>query len=932
MTINQESVISHVLMQISPDVVVTEELIKNYINVFKLLNPLTQDEENEVIKELHSRLSVRMDRGACVKDKDHVSWYYSAKKDIKSPVFWDRYRTYLMKNQGFNNDVINALDSATDEMMDLLGNPSSVMEFARCGLVIGDVQSGKTSTYTALINKAADAGYKIIILLTGTIEKLRRQTQGRLDAGFVGLDSTAFTKNKDNVYIGVGNINPAVTGWAVTSTSSDFNTNAAKQLNGRLSGIASPVLFVLKKNKSVLEKLEQWLRIYNASPVDGKIHSPLLLIDDEADNASVNTKKGEDTPTAINAGIRRLLKLFTHSNYVAFTATPYANIFINPDSTNEMLEDDLFPRHFIYALEAPTNYIGARTIFPSDGAHHYMVQNNDDCEFWLPEKHKKDFCPLDDIPLSLREAIASFFIANAIRDLRGQQHKHRSMLINISRFIDVQDRICKLVDAYVRELQREIKNYCKLGIYALEHEGIAFIKNVYDCYFLTLKDSVLGEEEFFSWEDIQEVLYEAVAAIVVRTVNGGNAAKNLNYDECEEDGLRIIAIGGFSLSRGLTLEGLSTSYFHRNSKMYDTLMQMGRWFGYRPHYADVCQIWMSEVSADWYEYISNASDELRKEVRKMRDLGLTPEYFGLGVRSDKDALLVTAINKMRYTEDIPMTISLNGEVVETPYLHMNKETNIANYNIVSKWIQSLEEYGYTFADAEAENLAVSHPQILCVPKQYILDLLAAYKSHYLNMDFRTANLIELIKNYTDGTVDYWDILIANGSCEPTTFCGQIIKPIKRAFAIKKQSKALQMSGKNSRLGTSNHAKGGLTVSLKNRIESIVKSLRSSTTDPNKAFSQEEYFNSGEIRNPLLVIYPVRLSANTKAKDGTNYDDAEKLALIEEYPEILVGLSIGIPSINGRKKETFRYRINLIKWKELLDVDDDYYEETGIEDE
>ncbi len=647
MTHNQEAIISHVLMQIKPDTIVDEATIKGYINVFKLLNPITGDEEEEIIRELHAKLSVRMDRGACIKEKDHISWYYSAKKDI-SPTFWDRYRTYLVKNEGFNRDVINALDSSTDEMMDLLGNPNSSMDFSRCGLVIGDVQSGKTSTYTALINKAADADYKIIILLTGTIEKLRRQTQGRLDAGFVGLDSTAFTRDKDSVYIGVGNIDPSVSGWAVTSTSSDFNTNAAKQLNGRLSGIKSPILFVLKKNKSVLEKLEQWLRIYNANPIDGKIHSPLLLIDDEADNASVNTKKDDDTPTAINAGIRRLLKLFTRSNYVAFTATPYANIFINPDSTDEMLEDDLFPRDFIYALEAPTNYIGARTIFPDNGKHNYMIKNNDDCEFYLPEKHKKDFVPDSELPLSLREALASFFIANAIRDLRGQQKKHRSMLINISRFIDVQNRICKQVDSYVREIQREVKNYYRTGVDALEHEGISFIKLVYDKHFSLLSDEILDEEQRFTWDEIQLALNDAISPIVVRTVNGGNAPKNLNYDECEEEGLRIIAIGGFSLSRGLTLEGLCTSYFHRNSKMYDTLMQMGRWFGYRPHYADVCQVWMTETSVEWYSYISDASDELRREVRRMRDLDLTPKEFGLGVRSDKDALLVTAINKMRY--------------------------------------------------------------------------------------------------------------------------------------------------------------------------------------------------------------------------------------------------------------------------------------------
>ena len=240
------------------------------------------------------------------------------------------------------------------------------------GLCIGDVQSGKTSTYIGLINKAADAHYRVIILLTGTIEKLRRQTQQRIDEGFIGLDSYAFTLEKDNVQVGVGAIDPNTSGWAVTSTTSDFNAATAKKIVGQLNNISAPVILVLKKNKSVLEKLERWLRFYNANKTTKKIDLPMLLIDDEADNASVNTKK-DDEVTAINKGIRKLLVLFEKANYVGFTATPYANIFIDPDTEKEMLDHDLFPRDFIYALEAPSNYIGARSIFGENAPYAYML-------------------------------------------------------------------------------------------------------------------------------------------------------------------------------------------------------------------------------------------------------------------------------------------------------------------------------------------------------------------------------------------------------------------------------------------------------------------------------------------------------------------------------------------------------------------------------
>lgn len=920
LTDNQKTVRDLVLIQLKPGEVVDEATIYTLVKAFENLNPLTESEEKEVINELHVRLAVRMDRGACVKEKDHVSWYYNAKKGIQ-PNFWDRYRSFLIKKEGFNSDVLDSLDRETDEMMDMLGNPASSLGFNRRGLVIGDVQSGKTATYTALINKAADAGYRIVILLTGTIEKLRRQTQGRLDEGFIGLDSKALIENKGATTIGVGNIDSSVYGWVVTSTSSDFTTKAAQQFTGRLANVNFPVLFVIKKNKSVLTKLEQWLGAFNADQVNHKIDIPMLMIDDEADNASVNTNKPDDNPTAINANIRKLLALFTHSNYVAFTATPYANIFINPETNDEMLQDDLFPKDFIYALDAPTDYIGARNMFEPGDKYAYMLHNNDDCEAYLPEKHKIDFVP-HGLPLSLRKAIVSFFIANAVRDLRGQKMQHRTMLINISRFIVVQNKVCSDVDRYVREMQRDIRQYSLTGADAVRHENIAFIKSVYEEFFAGLTaDSDSARVQKYGWDTILRALHEAVAPIVVRSVNGGNAPKNLNYDENKE-GLRLIAVGGISLSRGLTLEGLCISYYHRNSKMYDTLMQMGRWFGYRRGYEDVCQVWMTDASAEWYSGISEASDELRREIRKMRDLGLTPKDFGLSVRSDVDSLIVTAVNKMRSAKNYERAVSLNGEVVETPYLSFSKEIVENNRNWTQSWVDLLLKDGYFFTGKK--DLAVSYPQILGVPKKYIIEFLNSFKSHYLNMDFATSDLIKFIEEYDDGTVDNWDILFAGGEGETVTFCGRQINCIKRAFAIKKDSGALQISGSGAKLGNVTMAKGGLTRDEVSQIENAARSLRPST-EQRKAFSQEDYFNTGFERNPLLAVYPVQLIPKTRTDDKTFIDSPEKIKIINTLGTPVIGLGLGIPCIDGREKKTYKYKINLIKWRELLDVDENPFE-------
>ncbi len=922
MTDSQKKIISTVLVQINPGTIVDEQMISALVtaNCTMLsitdptLPPLTEDEKKAVVAELQTKLAVRMDRGACVKEKNHVPWYYSAKAKLPSH-FWDRYRTYLFRDAGFNSDVVNSLDSSTDEMMDLLSNPKAGFDFQRRGLVIGDVQSGKTSNYIALMNKAADAGYRVIILLSGTIEKLRRQTQSRVDEGFVGLDSTAFIRDRNNVLLGVGSIDPSMNGWAVTSTSSDFNTGTANRISGQLAHVQVPVVFVLKKNKSVLEKLESWLRIYNANPVTKTIDLPMLMIDDEADNASVNTKDNDD-PTAINKNIRKILKLFSRASYVGFTATPYANIFIDPDSTQEMLDDDLFPRDFIYALEAPTNYIGASRIFPENGKYHYMVKDNSDCENYVPIKHIKDYVP-GTIPYSLSQAVASFMLANAIRDLRGQAQKHRTMMINISIYIDVQKRIAEQLDRYVREMQREIKNYYMTGKTALQYSTFALLKDVFDTHYSGVE---------FSWEEVQRALHEAVAPIVVRYVNGGNAAKNLNYDECDEkdgqDGLRIIAVGGYSLSRGLTLEGLCCSYFYRNTKMYDTLMQMGRWFGYRPKYEDICQVWINPDAVEWYSYIAEASEELKGEVRRMQEENRTPKDFGLCVRSDITALLVTARNKMRTAQDYTMTVSLSGNIVETPFIHTNSTVLAENHTLTKSLFAGIEENGIKPIQDDPQ-MAIRQAQYLNVPNEFVVDYLRAFKEHTMNSHFHTREIVDMIVGATDGTLDNWDIVIASGNGSKQADFASVLQPcVERSFRIRQDCAAFQMSGSKSRLGNRSYAKGGLTKVLADHIESSEHAAQAARNLPVRPLNQDVFFKPNyteKPRNPLLVVYPVQLIYSPEPGEQVDF---EKQAAVNNNLVPLIGLSVGIPRIKGKEPKQYQYKINIVKYRELMGFDNE----------
>jgi hypothetical protein len=270
----------------------------------------TSADHVDVMKELLVRLRVSLDVGTSLKEADVKPWLDSRRATI-DPFYWVRYRNYLQSE--WSPGVLRAFDRVTDEILDLCGNPADTGQWKRRGLVIGDVQSGKTATYTALCCKAADAGYQAIVLLTGTLESLRRQTQQRLDEGFAGLDSSEFLPSgkvlAKSRAVGAGVSNQSRFAAVFTSRTRDFNKDVLNSRQLTLRAVKEPVLFVVKKHKSIIENLATWLKAYNADS-RGKIAESLLLIDDEADNASINTNNPETDPTAVNRSIRSLLGVF----------------------------------------------------------------------------------------------------------------------------------------------------------------------------------------------------------------------------------------------------------------------------------------------------------------------------------------------------------------------------------------------------------------------------------------------------------------------------------------------------------------------------------------------------------------------------------------------------------------------------------------------
>ena len=903
-------VVAYVVDQENLDDVMIDQTVDS-VRLLPMFANLTDEDVNIVRNEIKSELAISLDKGTLIKEKGHQKWFLDKKRNLEMR-YWERYKQYLRLDKKFPTKVINTMDDILDTLTDLLGDPERDIIYSRKGLIIGDVQSGKTANYIGLMCKAADAGYKVIVLLTGTIEKLRKQTQQRVDEGFVGMDSDAMMKgNEDAIVVGVGRYDTSVIKpMVLTSTTDDFKQKNATNLNFDLRNINGPVVFVVKKNVSVLKRLNKWLKTYNQNGED-KINHSLLMIDDESDNASVNTKNA-DSPTAINGQLRTMLNAFKKSSYVGFTATPFANIFIDPDTADAMEAEDLFPKDYIYSLNAPSNYIGARNIFSEDGEHKNMLVAMDtDCanagsiSSILPLKHKSSAW-MHKLPDDLREAIRAFIIANTIRDLKGHENTHRSMLVNISRFRGVQGQATDLVNEYLKEIQNSCRLYSKRSIEeAVKDDNIKDLKETYEKIY---------PDEKYDWRIIQNELYSSSASIMVQKFNL-DSGQNFDFDSFP-NGARVIAVGGMSLSRGLTLEGLMISYFYRNSKMYDALMQMGRWFGYRGDYASLCRIWMSEESIEWYRYISMATDELRDEVKSYEDSGLTPLDFGLRVRSDMAALVVTAANKMRSADKMECLVSISGETLETAEIYTDIEKNKINKDAVIDFNKTLVTEGYkkkNFARAKhKETWGYEN-----VDKAIVKELLENIEVSPKNVKFNVSSIRSFLDQYKGNDLNLWNIVFATGEAEAEYDIGNGIsgKCRRLKYSIENEGKIIKLSGSKRRLGNTNDGTFGLEQEDIEKVKQEVN--RSGRKNP----AQKDYFRYIMRRNPLLIVYHIKLG------DLTGSITEETLKMDEELKEnVVIGFGIGIPELANAETKYVKYALNKIAMQNLLDGEGEDFDE------
>jgi hypothetical protein len=707
--------------------VITDIVDRKVIDSFEGLD------RDQLVEVLVADFSVGKGQLNSLSDKEVIPWLDDKKADIPFAA-WKRYKLVLHeKDPSF---PINDLDDFTDKILDKCVWPGQEGSWDRRGMVVGHVQSGKTSNYVGLINKAVDAGYKLVIVIAGTMNSLRRQTQERIDDGFVGKNSS---DNQTENIIGVGNYPIDYDIYSLTSSSikngGDFDQNIANRKGIPIG--RNPVILVIKKNKSILENLIDWLASSSqARTVDGfkKVFDvPTLIIDDEADSASVNTVSAKKSKAealeeikTINRYIRILINLFDKKTFIGYTATPYANLFI-PQEWNALKEDtikgnrylvgqDLFPRHFIINIRASDNYIGAAKIFGYENkltdsrqepldifrpvyqerSPFFILRDEeyeDQPEYRAPTN--RDELP-DYIPENLKESIKAFILTCTVRRLRGHEKKHNSMLVHAVHWIRWIDRIAKLVNEQLR-IYKEL-------LQGEDPEFTAELKKLYETDFIPtttelLETGALGYRDVkikvAPWEDVENELHRAVSKIVVRAVHGTKSKSNLEYHEIDEidydkykaTGLSVIAVGGSRLARGITLEGLSISYYLRASKMYDSLMQMGRWFGYRPGYIDLCRLYTTDELFNWFNHITFATEEMRDDFDEMSAMNLTPDKFQLKVRNHNGLLSITSLNKLYFSNEID--ISFSGTNIQTYFIDKSKASVENNFHVFSRMLNKL---------------------------------------------------------------------------------------------------------------------------------------------------------------------------------------------------------------------------------------------------
>lgn len=671
--------------------------------------------------DLYSQLTERfsMPRPVVIAPHKQEQQSWLTEERLKKRYYWPLAKEVMLDQQ--SSTVVSNIDAQSESVLSHLHDPQDFScDWQIHGLVIGAIQAGKTANYSALVAKAADAGYKVFIILSGIHNDLRRQTQKRLDEIFTGFDTTAkdpassdkgSKSNKKSYRVGVAlkhSWENARAPQAATDLDEDFQGSSIK-FEGQ------PWLFVIKKESHVLKKVIAWAK-HNIS--DHR-KAPMLLIDDEADQASLNTlslqdsddeeqaeivKQANEEATAINKAIRTLITLFPRCAYVGYTASPFANIFADAASHSKGLGPDLFPSDFIEFIPTPKNYFGPNEFFdPEDALDAILYEAYPSSE---SQKWSKPNSRIKKLPAPAQKCLAEFIVSAAIRAWRalgkGQTPSQdkpvvSSMLVHASQSVAMHTRIAEQFSEHIKEIRAtldyaggqeradELKPFAKAFSRQLEvTPKVQAARNDVD----TVRDWSLPS----TFEELLPLVEETIQSLTVQVVNGDPAPDRTALagpTSASSGRFRpIVWIGGNKLSRGLTIPYLCMSIFVRGAGTADTLLQMGRWFGYRDGYSDLCRICTTPELADKFRSVSLTLDDLSFQVQRMNDQLRSPKDYAVVVQTHP-GILVTARNKMKTAKECLTNFA--GQPLDERKLSLKPEAVRANYMAAQAFFKELSK-------------------------------------------------------------------------------------------------------------------------------------------------------------------------------------------------------------------------------------------------
>lgn len=865
----------------------------------------------EVVAEITQEEEIVLSSGGTVYDPKTFKRWLADRRSAVSHARWDAYEQLLI-SRDWAKSVIDDLASQTDEVVELLGDPTDPGDWARRGLLLGEVQSGKTATYIGILNKAIDYGYRLIIVIGGHTNDLRRQTQIRMDSDLIGYDTSRIGENIATSAldpIGVAEFDRSIRANVLTTVDGDFSKGKARAgLNWIQDTL--PTVLVIKKNATVIQNVTTYIKQQTNG---GRLDMPLVLVDDEADWGTPNT--GSDTdPTRVNAAIRQLLDTSRKSSYLGITATPFANIFIDHAAENEELGQDLFPADYIRVMSSPSNYQGIGRYFAGD--HPAIRKNVDDCIDLLPIKHKKNH-HIDELPVSLEEAIMAFYLGTAVRLFRSQGSvKPASMLVNVSRFNDVQAKVSELIELFAMSLNGLI--HAELAR-DLEKPASAFGARLHEVWTSEYGDAMDDER----WEDVAPWLKEVADTVRVELVNSVTARERVNRrrsltrdQRAAEDARPTIFVGGDVLARGLTLDGLQVSYFVREPRTMDTLMQMGRWFGYRPRYDDLVRIWMPGSTEADFIWSSEVTQELRDLLIDMRAKELTPRDFGLRVRAHPGGFEIVAANKRRQAELTDGDVLIHGNKFESYYLDGSPEVRLQNKRAAADLVGALA------ASAPWEPSVAGYRTWRGVPLAAIENFFTRFRADRRDPFFGFApgqNVPQIAPYLSEAKgAEAWDVVVVHGGAGTVQMAFGVEVNSSLRNSLSRDGQTIEIG--NRRVATATNLVGALTPEAKRALEECLR--------PDEKPTEQRVLQ--KLTHPMLLVY-----ALTTAADKTT---GEQPKVSAPASDPLIAVVLAFPAIDVEEaaelikaRRVQKFWVNTVWWNNMrgyLDDGDDL--DTGDE--